>query len=89
MPQWKDFPEMNGYFARAQEVLQAGRPVHDVAIYRDAQGSNDNGELDFTPGEALEPLINSSLTTSGFTFDVANAEAVTEPATSVRHRPAC
>jgi hypothetical protein len=85
MPQWKDFPEMNGYFARAQEVLQAGRPVNDVAVYRDMQGANSNGEPDFTPGEALEPLINSSLTGSGFTFDVANPEAVTDPAVGVRN----
>lgn len=84
MPQWQDFPEMNGYFARAQAVLQAGRPVNDVAVYRDAQGSTSNEPPDWTSGDTLEPLINSSLTNSGFTFDVANPEAVTDPVTSVR-----
>jgi hypothetical protein len=81
MPQWKDFPEMNGYFARAQAVLQAGRPVNDVAIYRDMQGSNWNG----AEGDAPEPLINSSLTNAGFTFDITNPAAVTDRGTSVRH----
>lgn len=84
MPQWKDFPEMTGYFARAQEILQAGRPVNDVAIYRDMQGSNWNGAFNDSL-DPLEPLINSSLTNSGFTFDIANPAAVTDPGTSVRN----
>lgn len=82
LPQWKDFPKMNGYLARAQKVLQAGRPVNDVAVYRDMQGSNGNG-FDFS-SDPLEPLINSSLTNSGFTFDIVNPEAVTDADTGVR-----
>jgi hypothetical protein len=85
MPQWKDFPEMNGYFARAQAVLQAGRPVNDVAVYRDMQGSNDNGPPEDNLGDTLEPLINSSLTNAGFTFDIANPAAVTDPGSQVRN----
>jgi hypothetical protein len=81
MPQWKDFPEMNGYFARSQAVLQAGRPVNDVAMYRDMQGSNWNG----AEGDTPEPLVNSSLTNAGFTFDITDPAAVTDPRTRVRN----
>lgn len=82
MPQWKDFPQLNGYLARAQAVLQAGRPVNDVAIYRDMQGSNGSGfDADV---DKLEPLVNSSLTNRGFTYDTVNPAAVTDQGTSVR-----
>jgi len=32
-PQWKDFPKLNEYIARAQSFLQTGRPDNDVLLY--------------------------------------------------------
>lgn len=32
-PLWQDFAAMNGYVARVQSVLQAGRPDNDVLLY--------------------------------------------------------
>jgi hypothetical protein len=88
IPLWKHLPRLADYFARAQAVLQAGRPVTDVAIYRDAYGFESNigerlphvgGAGDF--GDAFEPVLNSALTRSGFSFDVVDPGTVVERST--------
>jgi hypothetical protein len=30
---WRDFPELNGYIARCQSILQSGKPDNDVLLY--------------------------------------------------------
>jgi hypothetical protein len=45
-PQWKDFPALNEYIARAQSFLQTGKPDNDVLLYypivdRYSQPGND------------------------------------------------
>lgn len=81
-PLWRHLPRLADYFARAETVLSAGVPVTDIAIYRDAQGYKvgDVGQL---PGDAFEPMLNSSLTRSGFGFDIVNPATVEDPATRV------
>lgn len=90
IPLWRHLPRLADYFARAQTVLQSGRPVTDVAIYRDAYGFKANvderlpgfggaGDL----GDAFEPLLNSALTRSGFSFDVVDPGTVAERSTVV------
>jgi hypothetical protein len=90
IPLWKHLPRLADYFARAQAVLQEGRPVTDVAIYRDAYGFESNigdrlphvgGAGDF--GDAFEPVLNSSLTKAGFSFDVVDPGTVVERSTGV------
>ena len=34
-PQWRDWHSLNGYFARATQLLESGAPRVDVAIYHD------------------------------------------------------
>ncbi len=88
IPLWRHLPRLAGYFARAQTVLRAGRPVTDVAVYRDAYGYESNTfEYGFPqPGDGFEPLLNSALTRSGFSFDIVNPNTVTDRATTVRDR---
>jgi hypothetical protein len=91
IPLWRHLPRVADYIARASTVLQAGRPVTDVAIYRDAYGFYANlnerwpilGGAGDT-GNATEPALNSALTRSGFSFDMVDPGTVTERATSVQ-----
>lgn len=84
IPVWKHLPRLADYFARAQTVLRAGKPVTDVAIYRDAYG--------FTPdlsgavtGDAIEPAVNSALTRAGFNYDIVNPETISDSDTAVEN----
>ena len=86
MPQWRTLPRLADYFARAQTVLRTGEPVTDVAIYRDAQGFKPQLEIidKQQPGDAFEPLVNTALTRSGYTFDIVNPTTVDDPSTRVQ-----
>jgi len=91
IPLWRHLPRVADYIARASTVLQAGRPVTDVAIYRDAYGfyANLNERWpslggDGDTGDATEPALNSALTRSGFSFDMVDPGTVTERATKVK-----
>jgi hypothetical protein len=86
IPLWRHLPRLAGYFARAQTVLRAGKPVTDIAVYRDAQGFKDVLEIidGVQPGDAFEPMLNSALTRSGFGFDIVNPATVEDPATRVK-----
>jgi glycosyl hydrolase family 106( putative alpha-L-rhamnosidase) len=89
IPLWQHMPSLAAYFARAQDVLQTGRPVSDVAVYRDLQGfAFDVNRLpDGTqPGDQFEPELNSALTRSGFNFDVADPGTLADRATTVEGR---
>jgi hypothetical protein len=88
IPLWRHMPRLADYFGRAQTVLQAGRPVTDVAVYRDAYGFRANvderlpgygaaGDL----GDAYEPMLNSTLTRAGFSFDVIDPGTVVDRST--------
>jgi hypothetical protein len=82
-------PSLAGYFARAQDVLQTGRPVSDVALYRDLQGFADdtNFSPDNTqPGDQFEPELNTALTQSGYEFDVADPGTLADRHTRVDGR---
>lgn len=86
IPLWRDLPRLADYFARAQTVLRAGKPITDVAIYRDAQGYKlapieVEGESQMQSGDGFEPLVDSALTRSGFSFDVVNPATIEDPAT--------
>jgi hypothetical protein len=90
IPLWRHLPRLADYFARAQTMLQSGRPVTDVAIYRDAYGFDDTigerfpefgGEED--KGDAFEPALNSALTRSGFSFDIVDPGTVSERSTEL------
>lgn len=87
IPLWRHLPRVADYFARAQTVLRAGRPVADVALYRDAYGFaadlTGSGE---NRGEAFEPVLNSALTRSGFGFDMVNPDTLAERTTKVKNR---
>jgi hypothetical protein len=82
---------MADYIARASTLLRAGRPVTDVAIYRDAYGFYANlnerwpilGGAGDT-GDASEPALNSALTRRGFSFDMVDPGTVTERSTRVK-----
>lgn len=89
IPLWRHLPRLADYFARAQTVLRAGKPITDVAMYRDAQGYKLaplelEGEKQMQPGDGFEPLVDSALTRSGFSFDVVNPATVEDPATRVK-----
>jgi hypothetical protein len=88
IPLWRHMPRLADYLGRAQTLLQAGRPVTDVAIYRDAYGFRANvderlesfggpGDL----GDAYEPMLNSTLTRGGFSFDVIDPGTVVDGST--------
>jgi hypothetical protein len=83
IPVWRHLPRLAGYFARAQTVLRAGKPITDLAVYRDAQGFGV-GDIGQLPGDAFEPMLNSALTRSGFGFDIVNPATVEDPATRVK-----
>jgi hypothetical protein len=92
-PQWPHLRPLADYFARAQTVLRAGRPVMDIAIYRDVYGypqrptllSEEDGE---PPGRGIdgdrpEPLLNTSLSRAGFNFDFINPPTLAERDTGI------
>jgi hypothetical protein len=90
IPLWRHLPRLADYFARAQTLLRAGRPVTDVAVYREAFGFADTiaerlpgfGDEEDV-GDAFEPAVNSALTRSGFSFDIVDPDTVQDRSTEV------
>lgn len=84
LPLWRHLRPLADYFARAQTVLRAGRPVTDVAIYRDVHGYGrvDDPRTD----ERGDPLLNVALAGSGYSFDIVDPGSLAQEETAVRHR---
>lgn len=80
LPLWRHLPRLAGYMARGQALLRVGRPVTDVAVYRDAYHFDPTEPIGDGP-DFPEPALNSSLTRSGFGYDFVNPATLAERAT--------
>ncbi|MGA4837347.1 glycosyl hydrolase [Streptomyces sp. G45] len=82
LPLWRHLRPLTDYFARAQTVLRTGRPVTDIALYRDVQGYGrvDDPRTD----ERGEPLLDAALAASGYSFDVVDPGSLAREDTAVR-----
>ncbi|MFF0723751.1 glycosyl hydrolase [Streptomyces sp. NPDC004134] len=83
LPMWRHLRPLADYFARAQTVLRAGRPVTDLAVHRDVQGYGR--VADPHTDERGEPLLDAALTGAGHTFDIIDPGTLAHPRTSVRN----
>lgn len=89
-PQWRHIRPLADYFARAQALLRAGRPVADVAVYRDVYGypaeHGNIGTIVPLGVDAPEPALNIALTSAGMSFDFINPATLVEASTIVEDR---
>ncbi|WP_067464292.1 glycosyl hydrolase [Actinomadura macra] len=82
LPLWRHLRPFADYLARAQTVLRAGRPVTDIAIYRDIHGY---GRVeDPRTDERGDPLLNAALAASGYSFDIVDPGTLAQEETVVR-----
>jgi alpha-L-rhamnosidase len=67
-PQWRDWPSLNAYFARATQLLEAGKPRIDAAIYHDRGLATVHDDA---------PLFaDATLEGAGYTYDFIDPEAL-------------
>jgi hypothetical protein len=67
-PQWRDWPSLNAYFARATQLLEAGKPRVDAAIYHDRGLATVHDDA---------PLFaDATLEGAGYTYDFIDPEAL-------------
>jgi hypothetical protein len=89
-PQWVHLRALADYLGRAQTLLRTGRPVADVAVYRDLYGyPTDYGDVGTRVPLGLdppEPALNASLHEAGVVFDFINPATLVSPAATVRDR---
>jgi alpha-L-rhamnosidase len=69
-PQWRDWRSLNSYFARATQLLEAGKPRVDVAIYHDRGLATVHDDA---------PLFaDATLEGAGYTYDFIDPAALAE-----------
>lgn len=85
IPLWRHLRPLADYLARAQTVLRAGRPVTDLAVYRDVHGYGRAVE-DPRTDERGEPLLDAALASSGYGFDVVDPGTLAQEETAVQDR---
>lgn len=83
MPVWRHMKPLADYFGRAQAVLQSGRPVSDVAVYRNWYGYSADPDSAADPPEM--PLTKA-LSNRGYGFDFINPDTIEQASTRVRNR---
>lgn len=87
-PQWPHLRPLGDYLGRAQALLRAGRPVADVAVYRDLYGyPTDFGEAGTIVPLGVdppEPAFNRPLHAAGFVFDFVNPTTLADAGTVMR-----
>jgi hypothetical protein len=67
-PQWRDWQNLNAYFARATQLLESGTPRVDVAIYHDRGLATIHDDA---------PLFaDATLQGAGYTYDFIDPEAL-------------
>jgi hypothetical protein len=70
-PQWRDWPALTTYFARATQLLESGRPRVDVTIYHDRGLATVHDDA---------PLFASArLGGAGYTYDFIDPAALLAP----------
>ena len=70
-PQWRDWPALTSYFARATQLLESGHPRIDVTIYHDRGLSTVHDDA---------PLFASArLGAAGYTYDFIDPAALLAP----------
>ena len=67
-PQWRDWPRLNAYFARATQLLESGLPRVDVSIYHDRGLATVHDDAPLFADAALEG--------AGYTYDFIDPEAL-------------
>jgi alpha-L-rhamnosidase len=67
-PQWRDWPSLNAHFARATQLLEAGKPRVDAAIYHDRGLATVHDDA---------PLFaDATLEGAGYTYDFIDPDAL-------------
>lgn len=80
-PLWRHMKPLADYLARGQTLLQAGEPVADIAVYRDAYGYIADP---FATDDPPEPALTRELLRSGFAYDFVNPTTLLERGTRAR-----
>jgi alpha-L-rhamnosidase len=70
-PQWRDWRNLNRYFARVTQLLESGKPRVDVAIY------HDRGLAGIHEPQPL--YADASLESAGYTYDFIDPAALSTP----------
>lgn len=67
-PQWRDWKNLNRYFARVTQLLESGKPRVDVAVYHDRGLSGIH--------EPQPLYADASLESAGYTYDFIDPAAL-------------